>query len=67
MSFCEGGKFFRFFLEFSRSLLIKARRLSYRLSNSVVWDLQKFSIIKSIRSILRNEFSKIFEDIFTMT
>ena len=33
--------FLRFFLVFSRDLLIKVRRLSYLLSNSVVWELQK--------------------------
>ena len=31
---------------FSRGLLIKARRLSYRLSDSVLWELQKFTIIQ---------------------
>ena len=36
----------RFLLGFSRRLLIKARRLSYRLSNSVVWKPQKFRLIR---------------------
>ena len=36
----------RFFLGFSRGLLIKARRLSYRLSYSVLLELQKFSLSK---------------------
>ena len=38
--------FLKFFLGFFRGLLIKARRLSNRLLNSVVWKLQKFSLIK---------------------
>ena len=37
---------FQFFLEFSRVVLIKKLRLSYRLSNFVVWEPQKFSIIQ---------------------
>ena len=40
-----GEKFFGIFLGFSRGLLIMMRRLTYRLSNSVLWEPQKFSII----------------------
>ena len=38
--------FLRFFLGFTRGLLIMMRRLSQRFSNSVVWESQKFSIIR---------------------
>ena len=41
-----GENFFEIFFGFSRSLLIMMRRLSYRLSYSVVWESQKFSIIR---------------------
>ena len=44
----------RIFLGFFRGLLIKARRLSYRLSNLVVWELQKLSIIQSKNSSQKN-------------
>ena len=45
----------RIFLEFSRDVLIKTLRLSYRLSHLVVWEPQKFSIIQKITrlSVLR--------------
>ena len=39
-------KFLRIFLRFSRGQLIKRRRFSDRLSNSVVWKPQKFTFIK---------------------
>ena len=42
----QAENFLRIFLGFSRGLPIKARRLSYRLSNSVVWELQKFTFIQ---------------------
>ena len=37
--------FLRFVLRFVRGLLLKRSRLSYRLSNSVVWKPQKFRLI----------------------
>ena len=47
-----GGKFLRIFFGFFQGLLIMMRRLSYRLSNSVVWEPQKFSIIQNNNSSL---------------
>ena len=46
----------RFIFWFSRGLLIKARQLSYRLSYSIVWKLQKFTRIKK-RIFIKNIFS----------
>ena len=43
--------FLRIFLWFTRGLLIKRRRLSYRLSNSVVWEPQKFKLIQKKSSL----------------
>ena len=40
------GNFLRFFFGFSQGLLIMMCRLNYRLSNSVVWEPQKFNIIQ---------------------
>ena len=37
----------RIFLGFCRGLLIKAKRLSYRLYNPVVWEPQKFTFIQN--------------------
>ena len=42
--------FLRIFLRFSRGVLIKTLRLSYCLSNLVVWEPQKFSIIQKNKS-----------------
>ena len=42
------------FLGVSRGVLTKTLRLSYRLSNLVVWVSQKFSIIKKNNSSLKN-------------
>ena len=48
---CVGGKFFEnFFFGFFRGLLIMMRRLRYRLSDSIVWEPQKFSIIQKNNS-----------------
>ena len=40
------------------------RRLSYRLSNSVVWESQKFSIIrkKKLVYLVTNIFKRIYSD-----
>ena len=38
--------FLRIFLGFPRGLLVQTRRLSHHLSNSVVWEPEKFSIIR---------------------
>ena len=43
-----GEKYFEIFLGFSRGLLIMMRRLSYRLSNAVVWEPEKFTFIQKI-------------------
>ena len=58
----------RIFLGFSRGVLIKLLRLSYRLSNLVVREPQKFSIIqkkKSSISFLRKLFF-FFQDYFNI-
>ena len=44
--------FLRIFLGFCRSLLIKAKRLSYRLYNPIVWEPQKFTFIQNKNSSL---------------
>ena len=53
---CVGGKFFENFSWVFRGVLIKTLRLSYHLSNLVVWEPQKFSIIQKItrKIILKN-------------
>ena len=53
--------FLRFFLEFFRGLVIKAPWLSYRLSNSGVWELQKFIFIKKL--VTANIFNLILQEI----
>ena len=49
----------RFFLWFSRGVIIKTLRLSYRVSNLVLWEPQKFSIIQ------KNNSSNFFFQNFT--
>ena len=58
--------FLRFFLGFSRSILIMMRRLSYRLSYSIVWESQKFSIIRKklvnwFFEIIKLDFLKVMQ------
>ena len=45
---CVGGNFFEIFLRFSRGLLVKAPYLNYRLSNLVIWVLQKIWFQKNL-------------------
>ena len=50
LKIAQAENFLRIFLGFSRGVLIKTLRLSYRLSNLVVWEPEKFSIIQKNNS-----------------
>ena len=52
--------FLRILLGFSRGLLIKARRLSYRLSKSVVCELRKKRSLKKTRLCIIEFVSYVF-------
>ena len=56
---CVDGKFLRIFLGFSRGLLFKARRLSYSLFNSVVWEPQKKMSLKKKIVIVNFEIYRV--------
>ena len=57
--------FFWIFLGFSRGLPIKRRRLSYRLTNLVVWELQQKSLIQNQNSTMNSKnFFEYFVEIF---